>query len=411
MPIETLAGSLTGTTGSDGNALFTIPSGIVPVNEMIISDGFVRTPTIGYNLGPLAGQVTFLAPYIPIAGQDQPVIYYGGSVSTVPTTTSTGVGYTSADLLTAIRDITSVGASIRDWPDDRLLRLLNREIEEYLIPFILSARKNHFATSKDIPLVANQRTYSLPSRATGLKIRAVQLVDGSGNPFADLQERELEDGIGLGSSAVIASQPAGTPEVYWFVGNQLSVFPVPSGSPALSLRIYFINRPSNLVATTSCIQISAFPGGAAVGNFRVQFTGSVPASGYSVSSAIDLVQNVPGFDILLSSTVSASTSTTLDIVGTQPSGLAVGDWVCVTGTAPVVTGGIPEMVLGCLVRVCQLEVISGKADDAAFGRASKMLALAEKRAAQFLNRRNTGERPKIGMGSLYKFRRGVIPGF
>lgn len=403
MPIETLAGSLTGTTGSDGNAVFTVPSGVTPVNEMIIHDGFVRTPGVGYtSSGPV---FTFLAPYIPIAGTDQPVVYYGGSVSTVPVTPSTGIDYTATGLLMAIRDITYVGTSIRDWPDDRLLRLVNREIEEYLVPLILTARKNHFATFKDTALVSGQRTYSLPSRATGLKVRAVQLVDGSGNPYAELHERELEDGITLGSD-LVSAQSAGIPEVYWFVGNQIVLFPSPASSPALSLRVYFINRPSQLVATNSCLQISAFPGGAAGGSFRVQFSGSVPSSGYSVSSAIDLVQNAPGFDILLSSTISAATSTTVDIVGTQPSGLAVGDWVCVAGTAPVVTGGIPEMVLGCLIRVCQLEVMSGKADDAAFGRATKMLALAERRASQFLNKRNTGERPKVGMGSLYKFRRG-----
>lgn len=407
MPVETLAGSLTGTTGSDGNAVFTVPSGITPVNEMIIHDGFVRTPGVGYSLS--GSTVIFIAPYIPIAGTDQPVVYYGGSVSTVPTTSSTGIDYTADGLMMAIRDITYVGSSVRDWPDDRLLRLLNREIEEYLVPFILQARKNHFATFNDIPLIAGQRTYALPSRATGLKTRAVQLVDGSGNPYADLHERELEDGIQLG--ATLATPVSGVPQVYWFVGNQLSLFPVPSGSPALSLRVYFLNRPSQLVAQASCIQISAFPGGAAGGNFRVQFTGSVPASGFSVSSGVDLVQNVPGFDILLSSTVAASTSTTLDIVGTKPAGLAVGDWICVTGTAPVVTGGIPEMVLGCLVRVCQLEVMSGKADTDAFDRAGKMLAIAEKRAAQFLNRRNSGDRPKIGAGSLYRFKRGIVSGF
>lgn len=309
-----------------------------------------------------------------------------------------------------MRDITYTGSSIRDWPDDRLLRLLNREIEEYLVPLIATARKNHFVTFKDIPLVANQRLYTIPSRAAALKTRAVQLVDASGNPFCDLQERELEDGINLGASGVIAQFPAGTPQVYWFVGNQLSLFPVPSGSPALSLRVYYLNRPSQLVAASSCIQITAFPGGAAAGNFRVSFSGTLPA-GYVNGTSVDCVQNVPGFDVLLTGPVAAQTTTTLDITGTQPSNLAVGDWICVTGTAPVITGSIPEMVIGCLVRICQLEVISGKADDAAFGRASKMLALAEKRAAQFLNKRNTGDRPKAGMGSLYKFRRGVIPGF
>lgn len=398
MPVETLAGSITGTDGTDGNALFTLPSGVTPVNELLIHDGLVRTAGVGYNLGPSVGQITFLSPYIPIAGSNAPVCYYGSSVSIVPVTPGAGIDYTSTGLLAAIRDITYTGTSIRDWPDDRLLRLINREIEEYLVPFILEARKNHFATFADKLLVANQSLYPLPTRATGLKVRAVQIVDVNGNPYSDVSERELEDGIRYDAST-------GLPSVYWFVGNQISLYPTPTGSPTLSVRIYYINRPSQVVAQSSCIKISAFPGGAAPGSFRVQFTGTTPSSGYAIGNPIDLVQNVPGFDILLSSTISASTSTTLDIVGTQPSALAVGDWVSVAGNAPVVTGGIPEMVLGCLIRVCQLEVLSGKADDAAFGRATKMLSLAEKRAHQFLNRRNSAERPKIGMGALYRFKR------
>lgn len=208
-----------------------------------------------------------------------------------------------------------------------------------------------------------------------------------------------------GPETASSSAPQGTPGAYWFQGNQICLYPVPDGSTGLSLRVFYLNRPSTLVLPTTCVQITGFPGGGPANTFRVSFSGTVPA-GYGVNAVVDLVQNNPGFDVLATSTVAAAASSTLDIGGAAPANLAIGDWVCVSDTAPVVTGAIPELVIGVLIRWCQIEILSGKADDAAFKRALAMLGQAEKAAHQFLNRRNTGDRPKFGIGSLHRFKRG-----
>jgi hypothetical protein len=108
------------------------------------------------------------------------------------------VDYSATSLLAMIRDATGTGTDTRDWGDQALLRTINRMVGSYLVPFILKARKNHFATSIDIPLQPGVRSYLLPSGAVGQKIRAVQLVDQNGNPSGPLQERDLEDAVGLG---------------------------------------------------------------------------------------------------------------------------------------------------------------------------------------------------------------------
>lgn len=305
-------------------------------------------------------------------------------------------------LLAMIRDITYAGSSLRDWDDVKLIRLLNRMVEERLVPFIMAARKGHFDTFQDTPLVALDQSYPLPSKATGGKLRTLLIVDSSGNPYVGLRERDLEDGVQLGGTAG-GPAPTGVPGVYWFQGNMVYLFPAPSGTPAgLSLRFHFLNRPSTLVATTACVQITALPGGSVV----TVASGSIPTTGYTNGSAIDLVQNKPGFDVQFSGTISSQTATSITFNAAVPSTVAVGDWVCVSDTAPVVTGAIPEIVIGCLIRWCQLEILSGKSDDAAFKRANLMLSQAEKLALQFLNRRNTGDRPKFGIGSLHRFKRG-----
>lgn len=314
-----------------------------------------------------------------------------------------GFDYTATGILNRIRDLSYAGNSIRDWDDTKILRLVNAEVYEYLVPMILTARKNHFDTYKDQALVASQAGYYLPTDASAMKVRAVLLVDSAGNAYAPLQERELEDFVGFGSSFLTGTLPAGIPQVYCFQGNQLLLFPTPSGSPAgLSLRIHYARRPSALVTNASCVQITALPGGSTV----TVASGSIPSSGYSNTSAVDVVQNNPGFDLLLSSTISSQTATSIVFGATVPSTVAIGDWVCVSGTAPVITGSIPEMAIGCLLKKCVLEILSGKADDAAFKRTAMLMQMDEKRAHQFLNRRNTGDRPKAGIGSLYKFKRG-----
>lgn len=305
-------------------------------------------------------------------------------------------------LLAMIRDITYAGSSLRDWDDVKLIRLLNRMVEERLVPFIMAARKSHFDTFQDTPLVALDQSYPLPSKATGGKLRALLLVDGNGNPYASLRERDLEDGVMLGGTTGGAA-PAGVPEVYWFQGNMVYLFPAPAGVPAgLSLRFHFLNRPSTLVATTACVQITALPGG----NVVTVASGSIPTTGYANGTAIDLVQNKPGFDVQFSGTIVSQSATAINLNTAVPSTVAVGDWLCVSDTAPVVTGAIPEIVIGCLIHWCRAEILAGKADDAAFKRALVMQGQAEKLAHQFLNRRNTGDRPKFGIGSLHRFKRG-----
>jgi hypothetical protein len=116
------------------------------------------------------------------------------------------------------------------------------------------------------------------------------------------------------------------------------------------------------------------------------------------------VQNVPGFDIQLSGAISGTGSGYFQFVGTLPTQLAIGDWICLTDTAPVVTGAIADLVVDCLVQKAALEIMAGK-DKQGFALRSTLLAKSEKEADAFLRRRNEGDHPKVGSGSLSRFRR------
>ena len=313
--------------------------------------------------------------------------------------------YSVTNLLQSIRDVSNVGPSNQDWPDAKILRLVNREVMEYLVPMIRTARNGHFATYQDVPLVAGQAAYPIPSKAVGMGLRADQLVDANGIAYGRVTEDQLEDVINYSGSWSAGPQPQGTPTRFYFRGNSVVLFPTPSGTPALSLRLYFDARPSALVLNATCLQVSSFPVGAPGGSYRLGFTGTA-STGYTAAVVCDLVQNVPGFDVLQTVAISNTGSGYLEFVGTKPSQLAVGDWICLTDSAPVVTGAIPEIVVGCLIEKVALKVMSGKSDDAAFNRQARLLKKDEESARSFLKRRTTGDRPKAGAGSLNRFRRG-----
>jgi hypothetical protein len=316
--------------------------------------------------------------------------------------------YSTPNLLNMVRDISFAGSSQRDWPDSRLIRLINREIGEYMVPFIMRARKNHFVDSKDVALVTGQTRYRLPSKATGMKLRAVQLVDAAGAAVRALQEAELEQAMGLDDTQ-------GMPEVYYFVGNQIALRPVPSASLNVSLRLWYVSRPNTLVAPTdtssgviNALQVTGTPGGAPGGSFRLSYTASSQPSWLTASASLDIVQNKPGFDVLGTFPVTAATSSTADLTGTLPADIAVGDWFCPTDTAPVITGSIPEIVVGCLIKKVTLEATAAKGDQEGFGRLAGLLKLDEDKATQFLNRRSTGDHRAAGSMSVQRFKRGAI---
>ena len=399
---EVLTGTIDGTNGSDGNATFTIPSGNLPIGELVFHDSLYREPGIAY-ASPITGPtIQFLPPYIPIAGSPAPIIVYTTSVTAIggaPATTVAGFDYTASGLLAAVRDITNAGTSQADWPDPDLLRLINREINGYLVPFVLDYRKEFFSTFQDQPLIGGRSSSFLPSGAVGGKLRAAEIV---GPPFnlsvAPLVEVPMEQGT------LLAGQSSGMPTAYYFSGNKIVLVPAPSDA-TYSLRLHYPQRPSTLVLPSACVRIDSLVPGAAPGSFRLGLSGSVPGN-YSAGAYVDLVQGDPSFDVLLSSAVLDSTPTTIDILGTQPADLQVGDWICQAGTAPVVTAAIPDLVMGILVKKVAMEVMSTKGDNEAFGRLRALKAEDEQRAKVYLRRRNEGNSPRIGIGNIYRFKYG-----
>jgi hypothetical protein len=377
----------------------------VYVDETVLVDRFQQVPGTDYSYG---GNTILFTRDLDASEK----VYIRGRVALDDVGLSAGIYDYSADaLLQEIRDVANAGASTQDWPDDRLLRLINRQVLEYLLPFILRTRKEDFVTFTDQALVQGVNAYRIPSKATAARIRALALVDPQGNAVAKLIELPLENAILAGADSLAGPVPQGTPTGYYFRGNQIVLVPMPAQLNGVSLRVFYPARPSMLALKAGFIQVTSFPGGAAPGFFRVGIGAAVPG-GYGANAACDLVQNQPGFDVLFTGAINAIVAGSyVEFAGTMPTGLAAGDWVCVTGTAPVITGAVAEVTRGCLVNKVVLEILGAKSDDAGFKRRRDLLKMSEEEARSvLLAPRNTGDLTKVGANAIHRFKRGAAWG-
>lgn len=387
----------------DGNTLSFLP-GASYVNQQVFVGGLLISSTLyTYSAG---SPIVFLAtafPFSPTPGApgsgDDVYIFgdYANVAGTGASNISTGRDYTSTELIASVQQRAQIALAARDFGTAQILRLLNEEIDGYLVPFVAQRRLEFWVESVDIAAVSG--TLAIPAVAMGGKLRAIAYLQG-GIPCL-LDQIDLPMAV-ASQGTTLTGQPTG----YYFMGNGFLLFPQPSGGGVA--RIYYYRRPSMLVLPSQCLQITAFPGGAAPGFFRVAFSGALPTS-YAVSTSIDLVSNVPNFSLYSKGiAISATATSTIDLPGTVPTGLSVGDWVCLAGTSPVVTGA-PADLVNVLIQEVALKVRESKGGKASTELLAAGLAKAEASAGWTIQQRNDGAMRKLsafpsdvaGYGWLY----------
>lgn len=65
--------------------------------------------------------------------------------------------YLADDLITAVQDLTFTAQNARDWNADKILRLLNRCLQSYLVPFIIAADEEFYIVYSDVPISPGSR--------------------------------------------------------------------------------------------------------------------------------------------------------------------------------------------------------------------------------------------------------------
>ena len=244
----------------------------------------------------------------------------------------------STELINALKIKGSFPTSDDLFSNDDFLVLFNMQMKVEILPIMLKLNEEYFLQYKDFTISQGAK-YRIPSRAIGTNIRDLKKVDSSGN-YTDIN-RLFEEDRSSGKSG--------------FYMNRNSV-ELTNDFISDTLRMTYFARPNKLVLTTSCAQITSMD---TVLNTVV--VSSAPAT-MSTGVLVDFIQNNNPFDLLSfdQSLVSVS-GTTLEVTA-LPSGLEVGDWVCIANESPVPL--VPEELHPVLVQSALVTTLSSKKDKA-----------------------------------------------
>lgn len=287
------------------------------------------------------------------------------------------MSYTTTDLLATIRNRGSIPASTNDNninSNANLLIVATEQLHTKLYPQIQATREEFYVNDKDYSITANQAEYEIPTRASGLILRDIQIIEG--NTINSLSPVDPE---------LITTTATGGLEGYYLRHNKVVLYPTPASTSG-TLRLRYYLRPSRLTLTTNCALISSIDTG-----LNQVVVSTIPSS-WAAATEIDFVKKTAPFaNLALDQSISGVTGTTITF-SSLPTGLTVGDWIAPAGFTP-----IPQLPFEFLPILAQLTVV--KVMEALGDREAAKLAYTDLQsdidnAFKLISPRNHGERRK-----------------
>lgn len=249
------------------------------------------------------------------------------------------------------------------FPDQAVVDFLNDELQVTLVPAIKAAAEEFFVVVADTTVVAGQTQYDVPARAFTGSLRDVSLVDGSGNEtyLAQFTPETLKDA----NSFSAARQPYG----FYMQGNKLVLTPSPVGG-ATTIRLRYERRPNNLIQATQAMTITNVNTG-----LNQVTVSSVPTGVYSIGSVIDFIKHTPYFDSVGDDYAITNIAGNVFTFASLPTGLAAGNYMAISGYAPVPQIPYEGMLVLCQLAASAMLLSQGAPDrEAAKAKADEMMA-------------------------------------
>ena len=266
---------------------------------------------------------------------------------------------TTDELIQAVREYANVGTAAEDSQDDQLLRRLNTEQTLYLTTILQKSKGQHRQATLDWTTSSTVLRYDIPTRAIAAGIKMAQGVDASGQSWM-LYDFPDEDNARYGRFFVNNGQ-------FYIEGNQLVFYAAP---PAGTLRITYSRRMNTLVKLASVGIITNINTGTGVVAIS-----PTPAGFGTAAANYDFVRASPHFDILaMDKSATRSSGNMTFAVADLPTGLAVGDYVCLAGQSAVSQAPLEAHPL--LAIRCAYVWSRAKNDPAAMGLKEEMDTMA-----------------------------------
>jgi hypothetical protein len=265
------------------------------------------------------------------------------------------MAFLTEDLLESAKSRSFVPISQSTFEESDIITIATEELLLKMVSDILSVREEFFLTSKATAITANIDHYTIPKMAIGNTVNFVSLRDSNNSE------------IGLtrinAAAAVAYAGQTGTPEAYYFEGDEVVLCPKPSASTNSVVFSYF-RKPNKMIATSSCAKITAVSSAAGTTTFTVNTDLS---ASLSVGSTVDFLSGKSPYLLWYDEVaITAITSTTIAVATSAVSDAAssvepvVNDYICPTGYANIPQ--IPDELVPVLAQLVAVRMIASMGD-------------------------------------------------
>lgn len=256
------------------------------------------------------------------------------------------IDYTTAGMFSSIKLRGLLPTSQTLYTEARAVSIMADELQSEIVPLLMKNKQEYLVHSYDQSITSGQRSFFIPFRAVGQKLRDVVLVDSGGQEI-ELDRYEPED-LKRGYSQ-------GAPWGFYVDNDQVILLPTDADFSAYTFRAKIFRRPNRLVRSSDAAQITAIDTGT-----KTVTCATVP-SAFTTSLTYDFIKGKPSFRCHAEEQpLSVKAGFDLTFTNDLPSDLAVGDWVAETGFSPIPQ--IPYEIHRLLEQRTVVKIMSGMKD-------------------------------------------------
>lgn len=243
--------------------------------------------------------------------------------------------YTVDELFELVKLYAAIPAQQPAYNNTNLLRYANTEYKNNIYPMLIELNNEYFVAENDTTIVTATQTIPIPADAIGQSLRDIKIIDG--DDYIEVPRLEID---------TLNSDDFG----FYLRGNNVYLKNA-DNYIGETLRIYYYERPSDLVLTTSAAKVSTV--GAST------YTVVSAPTAFGSSATLDFIKATPAFDTLATSIV-----TTISSVTFTPtifySTVSVGDYLCLAGQTCVVQ--LPAECFDLMAQAIVLRVLESQGD-------------------------------------------------
>jgi len=291
--------------------------------------------------------------------------------------------FLTSTLIERVKRFASMPTSQPLFNTQAFINMLNDELIEIIVPTITGCREDYFIRYEDIPIVTDKYGYRLPTRAVGMKVDHVQMID----PSTANDPKQFTE-----MYRVSPLQIDGSANGWYFENNKINIIS-PNSNTSKSLRVYYECRPGYLIDEIETGQITAINTGT---NEVTLF--SVNATWISGTTTYDFIQQNPPFDSLAYDKTATIAGTVLTFTS-LPTDLRVGDYVAEATYSPFAQIPLEFQNLLCQGTAIKCLEALGHTANATLA-AGKYMQMEQKAIAQITPRANKSPKYLVNRSSL-----------